>query len=691
MTGQVQSAAGARPLTPGEKQELRELFGIQPDMVAAASAATASQQASAAAADAAAFAGIKAGDAAVSASAAAASTVAATAKAIEVQASATAAAASAATASAGAATATAKASEASVSATSAVGGAMAAGMKAADAQAAAMAAAGSAVSAATSAATATTKASEVQTAATAAVSGAATATTMAGDAQTSATAAAGSAATATTKASDAQTSATAAASSATTATTRAAEAAASATAAVGSMVLHVNAADPHPGKYASTAQGAKAESALQPGPQLTAAAVAAATAVGVAVLGAADAAAQREALGLGPVATMSLAQAQSSVSGAFAVSFTATVSLSGNKVMPQQTVGGALAFTLAASPILFGQCYVRLVADGANAPTFPGFTEHGSSAGYNNTSGIINGVTFWHDGTTAWYSVQQAANAVPVVVPSLSSATITAASPTQIQLVFADTLNSASTPNPSAFVIANTGGSDTVTGVAISGNTVTLTKSRTTLSTDVVTISYTVPGTSALVSNSGVSVGAITAAAVNNQLAIQVIRLSSLVGYTESGNASGYSYTSTTNSASSVAGIANLGIAGDGYVTFPLSATAVGLLILGLDNANDGANYTSVDFGIQSNGIGSPYVLILNGSANNAANGTATTCATGDLLRIQRTGTVGYARISKDGGATWILLHTMASGLTSAKLWPKINGGAPSPIVIGPVTAFGAT
>lgn len=320
MTGQVQSAAGARPLTLSEKQELRELFGIQPDMVAAAAASAAAQQASATAADAASFAATKAGEALASSSAAAAGAAAATAKAVEVQASATAAAASAAAASTSTATATAKASEASVSAASATGGAMAASLRSADAQAAAAAAAGSAASAATSAATATAKVTEVQAAATAAIAGAAAATTKAGEAQTSATAAAGSATTATTKASEAQTSATAAAGSATTAETKASEAAASAIAAVGSMTQHVNAADPHAGKYASADQGAKANSALQPGPKLTVAAVAAATAAGVAMLAAADAAAQRQALGLGPVATMSLADAQYSVSGGESVS-----------------------------------------------------------------------------------------------------------------------------------------------------------------------------------------------------------------------------------------------------------------------------------------------------------------------------------------------------------------------------------
>jgi hypothetical protein len=92
---------------------------------------------------------------------------------------------------------------------------------------------------------------------------------------------------------------------------------AQATAIGAAVTAHVDAADPHPGKYAATghthapasigaattAQGANADTALQPGAQLTQGAVNAATAAGVALLGAASDAAQRTALGLGTAAT----------------------------------------------------------------------------------------------------------------------------------------------------------------------------------------------------------------------------------------------------------------------------------------------------------------------------------------------------------------------------------------------------
>lgn len=84
---------------------------------------------------------------------------------------------------------------------------------------------------------------------------------------------------------------------------------------------------------ATTAQGAKADSALQPGAQLTQAAVTSATAAGVAVLGAADAAAQRTALGLGTAAT--------TAATAYA---TAAQGIKADAAMPN--TAGALATTL---------------------------------------------------------------------------------------------------------------------------------------------------------------------------------------------------------------------------------------------------------------------------------------------------------------------------------------------------------
>lgn len=95
------------------------------------------------------------------------------------------------------------------------------------------------------------------------------------------------------------------------------------------------------------------------------------------------------------------------------VAFSAEIPFTGNKFMPQQTVTGALGFTVAASPAKGAHCYLRLLADGAHAPSFIGMKEWGGSAGYDNRAGIVNEIDFWYDGNDAWYCINQAVGATP--------------------------------------------------------------------------------------------------------------------------------------------------------------------------------------------------------------------------------------------------------------------------------------
>lgn len=88
------------------------------------------------------------------------------------------------------------------------------------------------------------------------------------------------------------------------------------------------------------------------------------------------------------------------------VSYSTTIPLDGIKYMPRQTVAASITFT-AGTTVAGGQCYLRLIADGSHAPTFSGMTESAMSSGYNNTNTVDNQITFWYDGITVWYAVQQ--------------------------------------------------------------------------------------------------------------------------------------------------------------------------------------------------------------------------------------------------------------------------------------------
>ena len=100
--------------------------------------------------------------------------------------------------------------------------------------------------------------------------------------------------------------------------------------------------------------------------------------------------------------------------------------------------------------------------------------------------------------------------------PVLLGAAIATTTPTQVQLTFSAPLNAVDSPATTAFTLANSGGTDTVSVVSVSGNVVTLTKSRTTLHTDVVTVSYTVPGSLPLQDAHGELVAAFSTIHVTN-------------------------------------------------------------------------------------------------------------------------------------------------------------------------------
>ena len=98
----------------------------------------------------------------------------------------------------------------------------------------------------------------------------------------------------------------------------------------------------------------------------------------------------------------------------FPVSFAAVVLLQGNKSYPTQTVTGAIVFTLSGSTkSACARTIYRLIANGANIPTFTGFAERKDSTGWDNRNGSTNLIIFEWDGTTAWYQIIQPATSAP--------------------------------------------------------------------------------------------------------------------------------------------------------------------------------------------------------------------------------------------------------------------------------------
>lgn len=169
----------------------------------------------------------------------------------------------------------------------------------------------------------------------------------------------------------------------------------------------------------------------------------------------------------------------------------------------QQTVTVPLTFTPVSAGATAGSgAIVRLIADGTNAPTFPGFKESVGSAQYDNRAGVLNVVQFIFDGTDYWYSVFQqlgvtTAPPVDTTPPVLVGVSISSAAPARIVLQYGEALNPARIPATSAFTVST----KTVASVALaSGSTsqlwVNLNSGFTGGQTG--TISYTPPGTNAI-------------------------------------------------------------------------------------------------------------------------------------------------------------------------------------------------
>lgn len=198
------------------------------------------------------------------------------------------------------------------------------------------------------------------------------------------------------------------------------------------------------------------------------------------------------------------------------VSYTAAVPLTGNLFMPQQTVSGAIGFTVAAGATAGAKTYVRLVSNGVNAPTFAGFKEWGGSAGYDNRPAIVNIVEFFFDGVDYWYHINQQVGAVAAdtLAPTFVSAAIQNAAPAIVVLTMSESL-AAFTPATSAFTLS---GGKTVSAVALSGSTITLTASSAYANGDTVTVSYTQPGSNQLQDTAGNKAASFGPSAVTNNV-----------------------------------------------------------------------------------------------------------------------------------------------------------------------------
>lgn len=184
------------------------------------------------------------------------------------------------------------------------------------------------------------------------------------------------------------------------------------------------------------------------------------------------------------------------VSTPTAVAYSSAIPLNGNKYMtnPPHVLVAATNFSLSGSAVLGGQCTVKLASNGVVVPTFSGFVEHGSSAGWSSVEGAINNVIFFSDGWTNYYSVSQnVGDPTGISVPTTATKSgITA--PGQVDITLSEAIDTGVVPETSKFTVTTANGgaqTDTVTGVSLPGpNTVRLATSRAATPGDVTSVTY---------------------------------------------------------------------------------------------------------------------------------------------------------------------------------------------------------
>lgn len=372
------------------------------------------------------------------------------------------------------------------------------------------------------------------------------------------------------------------------------------------------------------------------------------------------------------------------------VAFSAVVPLDGAKLMAQAVVSGPFAFAAPASPVAGASCYVRLVADGANVPTFPAaFAEHGSSAGYLNLAGAVNLVDFWYDGTIAYYAVNQAADVAPFAA---SGAYVPAAQPATVVLAYPHALNGQSVPAATAFAVDASGGAATVAAVAVGEQAVTLTLARAIAGGETVRVTYQPPGASPLLDTSGNAVVTSATSARNGVLPAgqRYLRFANLVNQTETADPlGGYDYTPTAAAAgyqdASARGVASGAIpAGqDGFFLFRAQGSAAAGagkgLLFGLSASAAIGGYTDIAYALYTDSPTSYSAPVTAGTP-----GQTILYQPGDWLRFRRTGSSILCELSQDDTTSWTTLYGW-SDVSAAALYPAF---CVADATIGPAALF---
>ncbi|MBN9551922.1 MAG: hypothetical protein J0H31_24445, partial [Alphaproteobacteria bacterium] len=232
-------------------------------------------------------------------------------------------------------------------------------------------------------------------------------------------------------------------------------------------------------------------------------------------------------------------------------------------------------------------------------------------------------------------------------------------------LTYDEVLNSQA-PAVSAFTLANTGGTDTITDVAVAGRTIVITKTRATQLDDTMTLDYVVPGVNPIADTAGNTAAAITGQSISiGDVLIRLqIRGAQMV---ETANGDGWDYRSSSAGFSGTGyGASSVAIptGQDGY--FGVTKVANGNCALSFKTTAVGGAWNSGRLGAYGT-VGGNYSSYGTG----ATTLVATQAQNNDQIRVRRTGTDCFFEVKRAAGGDWIQVFKWA-GISGVPLYMHV-------------------
>lgn len=245
---------------------------------------------------------------------------------------------------------------------------------------------------------------------------------------------------------------------------------------------------------------------------------------------------------------------------------------------------------------------------------------------------------------------------VDVTAPTILTTIVSNSQPTKVVLTASEALATAFVPATSAFTVSG----HTVSAVAISGSTITLTVDAFTQG-EARTVSYTQPGTNNVRDLAGNLLANFSGTAITNNVGLQYVNLVGDAFLVDNGTTKSLTGNVTNTYYKYLGAAGTSQLTGDGRVSMKYTGGSQIDQIIGFNTANSTSGLVNVGLNFGASNT-------LNALVNSAGGqpGSPITATVGRHYGVRRTGSNFFIDESADNGVTWTLFYTFASGVTAA-------------------------